>query len=50
MKKNIDIAWLNEVKKWQKRFVQEKYFIVTEASTFYGSVIIAIKGINVKEV
>ena len=42
---NIDIACLNEVKKWQKRFVHEKYFIVTEAkaSNFHGSVIIAKK-------
>ena len=51
MNENIDIARLNEVKKWQKRFVHEKYFIVTEAkaSNFHGSVIFAEKGINVKE-
>ena len=51
-KENINIACLNEVKNWQKRFVHEKYFIVTEAkaSNFHGSVIIAKKGINVKEV
>ena len=51
-KENIDIACLNEVKKWQKHFVHEKYFIVTEAkaSNFHGSVISAKKGINVKEV
>ena len=51
-KENIDIACLNEVKKWQTRFVHEKYFIITEAkaSNFHGSVIIAKKSINVKEV
>ena len=51
-KRNIVIACLNEVKKWQKCFVHEKYFIVTEAkaSNFHGSVIIAKKGINIKEV
>ena len=50
-KENIDIACLNEVKKWQKPFVHEKYFIVTEAkaSNFHGSVIIAKQSINVKE-
>ena len=48
----IDIVCLNEVKKWQKRFKHEKYFIVTEAkaSNFHGSVIIAKKGIKFKEV
>ena len=51
-KENIDIACLNEVKKWQKRFKHEKNFIVTEAnaSNLHGTVIIAKKGINVKEV
>ena len=29
-KDNIDIVCLNEVKKWQKRVANEKYFIVTE--------------------
>ena len=51
-KEHIDIACLNEVKNWQKRFVHEIYFIVTEvkASNFHGSVIIAKKGIKIKEV
>ena len=51
-KENIDIVCLNEVKKWQKPFAHEKYFIVTEAkaSSFHGSVIIAKKGITVKEI
>ena len=42
-KENIDIVCLNEVRKWQKRFVVEKDFIVTDAnaSSFHGSVIIA---------
>ena len=46
-KANIDIVCSNEeVKKWQKRFVNEKYFIVTEAkaSSFHGSNIIAKRG------
>ena len=36
----------------KKRFVLEKYLVVTEAkaSNFHGSVIIAKKGINVKQV
>ena len=48
----IDIVCLNEVKKGQNRFTHEKFFIVTEAkaSNFHGSVIIAKKGIKVKEV
>ena len=51
-KENIDIVCLNEVKKLQKRLAHEKYFIVTEAKarSYHGSVIIAKKGINVKEV
>ena len=28
-KGKVDNVWLNEVKKWQKRFVHEKYFIAT---------------------
>ena len=51
-KLNIDIVCLIEVKKWQKRFAHENYFIVTEAkaSSFYGFVIVAKKSITVKEV
>ena len=50
-KENIDITCLNKVK-WQKRFIHENYFLVTEAkaSSFHGSVIIAKKGIQIKEV
>ena len=51
-KENIDIVCLNEVKKRQKPFAHEIYFIVTEtkASSFHGSVIIAKKCITVKEI
>ena len=51
-KENIHIVFLNEVKKWQKPFAHEYYFIVTEAkaSSFHGSVIIAKKGITVKAI
>ena len=40
-KNNYDNVCLNEVKKWQKRIIQEKYSIVTEAkaSSFHGPVI-----------
>ena len=51
-KENIDIVCLNEVKKLHKLFAHENYFIVAEAkaSSFHGSVIIAKKGIKVKEI
>ena len=51
-KENIDIVCLIKVKKWQKPFAHKNYFNVTEAkaSSFHGSVIIAKKGITVKEI
>ena len=47
---NIDIVCINEFKKLRKRFAYEKKLVVTETKTssYYGSVIIAKKGINVR--
>ena len=49
-KENIYLVCLNGVKKWQKRFAQEKKFTKTEAkgSSCHGSVIIAKMGIRSK--
>ena len=50
--KNIDIVFLNEVKRWQKENVTDDYFVVTEtrASKSHGSIILANKGTTIIEV